>query len=106
MRGGVAGAFAVQHELPGGGRLSRFGDLSPRCVTPMKPDAIAVAARPESESSPQFLAGGGELGARMRAYDWAGTSLGPAEHWPRSLKTAVRIMLTSRQPIWIGWGRE
>ena len=30
----------------------------------------------------------------------------PPESWPQSLKTAVRIMLTSRQPIWIGWGRE
>ena len=69
-------------------------------------DAIAADVRPELDSSRQFLAGGGELGARMRAYDWAGTSLGPAEQWPRSLKTAVRIMLTSRQPIWIGWGRE
>ena len=56
--------------------------------------------------SPGFLAGGGEMGARIRAYDWAATSLGPPETWPQSLKTAVRIMLTSRQPIWIGWGEE
>ena len=34
------------------------------------------------------------------------TPLGPPETWPQSLKTAVRIMLTSRQPIWIGWGEE
>jgi len=53
-----------------------------------------------------FLDGGGELGALMRAYDWAKTPLGPAQHWPRSLKTAVRIMLTSRQPFWLGWGPE
>ena len=42
----------------------------------------------------------------MRALDWAATPLGPPEQWPQSLKTAVRIMLTSRQPIWIGWGPE
>src|SRR5215471_15226170 len=53
-----------------------------------------------------FLEGGGELGALMRAYDWTRTPLGPAAAWPRSLKTAVRIMLTSRQPFWIGWGPE
>src|SRR6476660_112907 len=53
-----------------------------------------------------FLDGGGELGALMRAYDWTKTPLGPPRGWPRSLKTAVRIMLTSRQPIWIGWGPE
>lgn len=55
---------------------------------------------------PDVLAGGGELGARMRAFDWTATPLGPPDLWPRSLKTCVRIMLTSRQPIWIGWGSE
>ena len=53
-----------------------------------------------------FLEGGGELGALLRAFDWTKTPLGPPALWPRSLKTAVRIMLTSRQPIWIGWGGE
>lgn len=53
-----------------------------------------------------FLAGGGEMGALMRALDWNKTPLGSPEQWPQSLKTAVRIMLTSRQPIWIGWGPE
>ena len=55
---------------------------------------------------PNFLAGGGEMGALMRALDWDPTPLGPPDQWPQSLKTAVRIMLTSRQPIWIGWGSE
>src|ERR1044071_7124859 len=53
-----------------------------------------------------FLDGGGELGALMRAHDWTKTPLGPPREWPRSLKTAVRIMLTSRQPFWLGWGPE
>ncbi|WP_457421800.1 ATP-binding protein [Roseateles sp. P5_E7] len=53
-----------------------------------------------------FMAGGGELGQLMRDHDWTATPLGPPAHWPRSLKTVVRIMLTSRQPIWIGWGPE
>ena len=30
----------------------------------------------------------------------------PPELWPPNLKTPVRIMLTSQQPIWIGWGKE
>src|SRR5579885_3002439 len=46
------------------------------------------------------------MGERMRSFDWSRTPLGPAESWPQSLKTAVRIMLTSRQPIWLGWGDE
>jgi hypothetical protein len=53
-----------------------------------------------------FLAGGAEMGALMRALDWSATPLGSPGQWPQSLKTAVRIMLTSRQPIWIGWGPE
>jgi PAS domain S-box-containing protein len=58
-------------------------------------------------SSPaDFLAGGGEMGERIRALDWSTTPLGAVQHWPQSLKTVVRIMLTSRQPIWIGWGPE
>jgi signal transduction histidine kinase/DNA-binding response OmpR family regulator len=53
-----------------------------------------------------FLAGGGEMGALIRAHGWSKTVLGAPESWPQSLKTAVRIMLTSRQPIWIGWGER
>src|SRR6185503_18897630 len=53
-----------------------------------------------------FLDGGGELGDLMRAHDWTTTPLGPPADWPRALKTAVRIMLTSRQPFWLGWGPD
>jgi len=55
---------------------------------------------------PEFLSGGGEMGKRIREYDWAATPLGPIHTWPQSLRTCMRIMLTSRQPIWIGWGKE
>jgi signal transduction histidine kinase len=68
---------------------------------------IVIAKSPKAlEPALPFLAGGGEMGARIRDFDWASTSLGPAEAWPQSLKTSVRIMLTSRQPIWIGWGPD
>lgn len=53
-----------------------------------------------------FLAGGGESGRLIREFDWRTTSLGVPEDWPASLKTAVRIMLSSPQPFWIGWGPE
>ncbi|WP_225934703.1 MULTISPECIES: response regulator [unclassified Cupriavidus] len=53
-----------------------------------------------------FLAGAGEMAALIRQFDWTTTSLGPPAQWPQSLKTAIRIMLTSRQPIWIGWGAD
>ena len=58
------------------------------------------------EPIPGFLMGGGEMGERIRAFDWSQTSLGPVEGWPTSLRTCVQIMLTSRQPYWIGWGKD
>ncbi len=39
-------------------------------------------------------------------FDWSRTLLGPIEHWPQSLKTSVGLILTSRHPMWIGWGTE
>ncbi|AWB21551.1 PAS domain S-box protein [Methylobacterium currus] len=50
--------------------------------------------------------GGGEMGVRLRAHDWAATTLGPVEVWPQSLTTAVRIMLGSRFAMWMAWGPE
>jgi signal transduction histidine kinase len=72
---------------------------------------IGVKWRPmphaiDSQQKQSFLAGGGELGELIRSFDWAETPLGPIAEWPQSLKTAVGIMLRSRQPIWIGWGDE
>ena len=61
-------------------------------------------AMPQRPEAAHTLSGGGELGALMRATDWAQTPLGPPEHWPQSLKTCVRIVLTSRQPMFVWWG--
>ena len=61
---------------------------------------------PEMNSKASFLEGGGKMGELIRAFDWEKTSLGSPENWPQSLKTCVRIMLISRQPIWIGWGKD
>lgn len=54
----------------------------------------------------EFLAGGGEMGQRIREFDWSGTPLGAVTTWPTSLRTCVQIMLSSRQPYWIGWGKD
>lgn len=59
-----------------------------------------------TQDAPEFLAGGGEMGAAIRAYDWASTPLGPPSGWPQTLRTCLRIMLASRQPIWVWWGPE
>ncbi|MCY7349346.1 MAG: PAS domain-containing protein [Cytophagaceae bacterium] len=51
-----------------------------------------------------FLAGGGEMGALIRAKDWSKTPLGSPETWPQSLRTSVSICLNSRFPIVLLWG--
>ena len=48
----------------------------------------------------------GEMAALMRAADWSATPLGPAESWPQSLRTVVRVLLTSRFAMWMGWGPD
>jgi PAS domain S-box-containing protein len=53
-----------------------------------------------------FLAGGGEMGALTRAYDWSASPLGAPETWPQSLRTAVRILLNTNHPMFIWWGPQ
>jgi PAS domain S-box-containing protein len=55
-------------------------------------------------TSADFLAGGGEMGALMRAYDWSANPLGTPQTWPQSLRTAVRILLNTNHPMFIWWG--
>jgi PAS domain S-box-containing protein len=51
-----------------------------------------------------FPAGGGEMGARIRAFDWARTPLGSLDCWPQSLRTAVDVVLRSPVPLVMLWG--
>jgi hypothetical protein len=52
------------------------------------------------------FAGGGEMGARMRALDWSATTLGPVEQWPQSLRACVRVMFGSGYPMPVCWGSD
>src|SRR3982750_4851708 len=60
----------------------------------------------DANTGQRFLDGGGEMGALIRAFDWASHPLGAPASWPQSLKSAVSICLGSRFPILIWWGRE
>jgi PAS domain S-box-containing protein len=42
----------------------------------------------------------------VEGVNWAQTPLGPMSSWPQSLKTVVRILLTSRYAMWMGWGPD
>src|SRR5205807_762419 len=68
--------------------------------------AMNDPCQPPASDAAALLAGGGEMGARTRAFDWARTPPGPVAAWPQSLTTAVRILLNSQYAMWLGWGPE
>jgi len=58
------------------------------------------------ENNIRFLAGGGEMGALIRAKDWSKTSVGNPASWPQSLRTTLNILLNSKFPMFLWWGPE
>lgn len=62
----------------------------------MNPDVSHLSGLPSLRDS--------EMAARVRAFDWSATDLGPIDGWPNSLKVAVGICLNSRFPMFVWWG--
>ena len=81
--------------------------LTTRRAQPDFPPVSEVPSFPTDGQMPEHVfSGGGELGERIRSFDWSRTPMGPISTWPQSLKTAVRILITSRYSMWMGWGPE
>jgi PAS domain S-box-containing protein len=80
------------------GKYISLGPLKPTSGMFETPHKTAI------NGATDFLAGSGEMALMMRKFDWAATDLGPPGSWPQSLKTAVRIVLTSRYAMWMAWG--
>jgi putative addiction module CopG family antidote len=70
------------------------------------PDGADLNGTGRMPASASFLTGGGEMGALIRAHDWAAGPLGHPDQWSQSLRTAVRLMLNTRHPMYIFWGPE
>jgi len=51
-----------------------------------------------------FLSGGGEMGERIRSFDWASTPLGPMQSWSPALRMMTGFMLANRFPLLLWWG--
>ncbi len=47
----------------------------------------------------------GDMAARIAGFDWSDTALGPIEHWSKSLRAAVLLLLASPAPLVMLWGR-
>ena len=53
-----------------------------------------------------FLVGGGEMGERIRSFDWRKTQLGPIEQWSSALRMMVSFLLANRFPLLLWWGPQ
>jgi PAS domain-containing protein len=54
----------------------------------------------------EFLQGGGAMGQRIRAFDWANHPMGEPQHWPGALRMAISLCLNSSFPTAIYWGPQ
>ena len=52
------------------------------------------------------MAAGGEMASLIGSRDWSATPLGAQHSWPQSLRTVLRILVTSRYAMWLGWGSD
>ncbi|PTQ62428.1 PAS/PAC sensor hybrid histidine kinase [Sphingomonas aurantiaca] len=53
-----------------------------------------------------FLTGGDEMAAMIRAHDWSSSPLGPIAGWSQSLRSIVSLMLASEFAMCLAWGDE
>jgi signal transduction histidine kinase/DNA-binding response OmpR family regulator len=63
-----------------------------------------MSAAPNDQGRHTVKAGTTE--ALIASTDWSSSPLGPAPGWPGSLRTVLRLMLSSRYAMWMGWGRD
>ena len=63
-----------------------------------------MSAAPDDNGRHTVKAGTTE--AIIASTDWSSSPVGPSQGWPGSLRTVLRLMLTSRYAMWMGWGRE
>jgi signal transduction histidine kinase len=71
----------------------------------------AVSTTADSADSAESLFallsdGGGEMGERIRRYDWTRTALGPIATWSHAFRTALRLCMASRLAAGIYWGPD
>ncbi|RYY65957.1 MAG: PAS domain S-box protein [Chitinophagaceae bacterium] len=60
----------------------------------------------QQAASFRFLQAGGQMGERIRQYDWSAHPMGPVSEWPMLLRSSLSICLNAGFPIAIYWGPE
>ena len=72
----------------------------------LPPGNAGIVMKDTVDRSLQFMAGGGKVGALMRSHDWSRSPLGHPSTWPQSLRSVVGLLLESRFPMFVAWGKE
>jgi hypothetical protein len=67
---------------------------------------LTVSISSDLSGDRTFLEGGGRIGALMRVHDWSTSPLGAPETWPQSLRAIVALLLHSKFPMFVAWGKE
>ncbi|WP_448103350.1 ATP-binding protein [Pedobacter panaciterrae] len=62
--------------------------------------------RSSLSANAKYFKDGGEMGELTRNFDWSKSVLGSPEKWPQSLLTTVNIILRSKFPMFLWWGKE
>ncbi len=76
------------------------------CITWGNDGAIVESSATRVADVPAFLANGGEMGARIAAFDWSSTSAGPIDAWSQSLRSIVAFLVNSPVPLVMLWGED
>ena len=66
----------------------------------------ATQSREACIVNPELFGAHGEMSALLRAFDWSRSALGSPDVWPTSLRTITGVVLGSRFPMMIWWGRD
>src|SRR5687768_16682622 len=88
-----------------GPRLQRKIRSSPDSAEETQVEHSSLPRQLMSDVNDLFT-GGGEVGALMRQHDWSTSPLGFPARWPRSLRTVVALLLQSRFPMFVAWGKD
>ena len=59
-----------------------------------------------ADSLADIFPGDSEMAHLMRRHDWSRTPLGDPLGWPEALRIPLKMLLTSRFEMWLGWGPD
>lgn len=59
-----------------------------------------------TRATDEFLTHQGRMARAIREHDWLQSPLGPISAWPLNLRIALRLLLSSKLPMFLWWGND